>query len=144
MAPRWHAHIISHLHHCTQTVNEIEYWVIKLTWAHTVNLLKLFVRVSIKFFSVPFVFTTGWRPNEDEEEEDNDQTTTAISTHPNCHKNEEDKGQQEDGVEYKQEDTEMETGAWDASRAPGMFISFVLHTLLTINHLLRFSFFVPF
>ena len=123
MAPRWHTHIISHLHHCTQTVNEIEYWVIELTWAHTVDLLKLFARVSIifKFFSVQFVFATGWRPNKDEEEEDNDQTTTAISTHQNCHKNEEDEGQQEDGVEDKQEDTEMETGAWDASWSPGMF-----------------------
>ena len=67
---------------------------------------------------------TPLRPNEDEEEDDNDQTTTAISTCPNCHKNEEDEGQQEDGVEDKQEDTETETGAWDASRAPGMFYFF--------------------
>ena len=54
------------LHWCCDAYQQIiGYWVIELTWAHTVDLPKLFVCVSVifKFFSVQFVFAfaTVWR-----------------------------------------------------------------------------------
>ena len=53
------------LHWCCDAYQHvIEYWLIELTWAHTVDsdLLKLFIRVStiLKFFGVQFAFATGW------------------------------------------------------------------------------------
>ena len=57
---------VAFLHWCCDAYQHlIEHWVrvIELTWAHTLDLLKLFVRVSIifKIFGVRFAFATVWR-----------------------------------------------------------------------------------